>query len=240
MRLGWFRPVHCKSLPAQEVRAVLTARKLLQGKLHDVEMCIRGILRGFGLKVGPTTPRTYEARVRALTEGHPTLEAIATALLNARRVCAQELRGFERRVRDLARDDERARRLMTVPGVGVLVSLTFVSAVDEPERFRSSRMVGAHFGLTPSRYQSGETDYSGRISKIGDTRVRSALYEAANVILTHSVRSSDLKTWALAVARRAGMRKAKVALARKLAVVLHRMLRDRTDFVPHQGAPMAA
>jgi transposase len=240
MRLGWFRPVHCKSLPAQEVRAVLTARKLLQGKLHDVEMCIRGILRGFGLKVGPTTPRTYEERVRALTEGHPTLEAITTALLSARRVFAQELRGFDRRVRQLARDDEHARRLMTVPGVGVLVSLTFVSAIDEPERFRSSRMVGAHFGLTPSRYQSGETDYSGRISKIGDTRVRSALYEAANVILTHSVRSSDLKTWALAVARRAGMRKAKVALARKLAVVLHRMLRDRTDFVAHQGAPMAA
>jgi transposase len=240
MRLGWFRPVHCKSLPAQEVRAVLTARKLLQGKLHDVEMCIRGILRGFGLKVGPTTPRTYEDRVRSLTEGHPTLEAIATALLNARGVFAQELRGFDRRVRDLARQDERARRLMTVPGVGVLVSLTFVSAIDEPERFRSSRMVGAHFGLTPRRYQSGETDISGRISKIGDTRVRAALYEAANVILTHSVRGSDLKTWALAVARRAGMRKAKVALARKLAVVLHRMLRDQTDFVPHQGPAMAA
>jgi transposase len=208
MRLGWFRPVHCKSLPAQEVRAVLSARKLLQGKLHDVEMCIRGILRGFGLKVGATTPRTYEARVRALTEGHPTLEVITTALLNARGVFVQELRGFDRRVRELARDDKRARRLMTVPGVGVLVSLTFASAIDEPERFRSSRMVGAHFGLTPSRYQSGETDYSGRISKIGDTRVRAALYEAANVILTHSVRSSDLKTWALAVAKRAGMRKA--------------------------------
>ena len=129
---------------------------------------------------------------------------------------------------------------MTVPGVGVLVSLTFVSAVDDPERFRSSRMVGPHFGLTPSRYQSGETDVSGRISKIGDTRVRAALYEAANVILTHRVRNSDLKSWALAVARRAGMRKAKVALARKLAVVLHRMLRDQTDFVPHKGAPMAA
>ena len=240
MRLGWFRPVHCKSLPAQEVRAVLTARKLLQSKLHDVEMCIRGILRGFGLKVGPTTPRTYDARVRDLVEGHPTLKAIADALLTARAAFVQELRGFEKRVRDLARGDDRARRLMTVPGVGVLVSLTFVSAVDDPERFRSSRMVGPHFGLTPSRYQSGETDVSGRISKIGDTRVRAALYEAANVILTHRVRNSDLKSWALAVARRAGMRKAKVALARKLAVVLHRMLRDQTDFVPHKGAPMAA
>ena len=240
MRLGWFRPVHCKSLPAQEVRAVLTARKLLQGKLHDVEMCIRGILRGFGLKVGPTTPRTYEARVKELVEGHPTLEAVAAALLNARAVFAHELRGFEKRVRDMARGDERARRLMTVPGVGVLVSLTFVSAIDNPERLRSSRMVGPLFGLTPRRYQSGETDYSGRISKVGDASVRTALYEAANVVLCRPSKSSDLKTWALGVARRAGMRKAKVALARKLAVVLHRMLRDRTDFVFHRSATAAA
>ena len=240
MRMGWFRPVHCKSLPAQEVRAVLTARKLLQGKLHDVEMSIRGILRGFGLKVGPTTPRTYAARVKALVEGHPTLEVIAEALLKARSVLADELRGFERRVRAMARKDERARRLMTTPGVGVLVSLTFVSAIDETERFRSSRMVGAHFGLTPKKYQSGEMDYTGRISKIGDVGVRTALYEAAHVILTRPVRGSDLKTWALGVAKRAGMRKATVALARKLSVVLHRMLRDQTNFVAHKAAPMMA
>ena len=237
MRLGWFRPVHCKSAPAQEVRAMLTARKLLQGKLHDVEMSIRGILRGFGLKVGPTTPKTYAPRVAALVEGHSTLEVIAASLLKAREVLAEDLRGLERRVRALAREDERAQRLMTTPGVGVMVALTFVAAVDEPERFRSSRAVGPHFGLTPRRYQSGETDYTGRISKIGDVGVRSMLYEAANVILTHSVRSSDLKTWALGVARRAGMRKAKVALARKLAVVLHRMLRDQTTFVAYRSAP---
>jgi transposase len=238
MRLGWFRPVHCKSLPAQEVRAVLTARKLLQSKLQDIELSIRGVLRGFGLKVGPTTPRTYAARVRALVDGHPTLEMIAQALLKARDALANEFRGFERRVREMARQDERARILMTTPGVGVLVSLTFVSAIDTADRFRSSRAVGAHFGLTPKKYQSGETDYAGRISKVGDTSVRTALYEAANVILTRPVRGSELKTWALAVAKRAGMRKAKVALARKLAVVLHRMLRDQTPFITHQAAQM--
>ena len=241
MRLGWFRSVHCKSLPAQEVRAVLTARKLLQAKLHDVEMSVRGILRGFGLKVGPTTPRSYEARVRTFVDGHPTLENIAQALLKARAVFAEELRGFERQVRAMARHDVRARRLMTTPGVGVLVALTFVSAIDQTERFRSSRMVGAHFGLTPKKYQSGETDRSGRISKSGDASVRTALYEAANVILTHPVKASDLKTWALGVARRAGPRKAKVALARKLAVVLHRMLRDQSDFIATRTtAPTAA
>ena len=236
MRLGWFRPVWCKSLGAQEVRAVLTARKLLQGKVHDVEMSLRGILRGFGLKVGATTPRTYTARVQALALGHPILEGIVEALLKARDVMAAELRGLERRVQAMARQDERARRLMTTPGVGVVVALTFVAAIDEAGRFRSSRMVPAHFGLTPRKYQSGETDYTGRISKIGDVSVRTALYEAAHIILTRPVKGSDLKTWGLGVARRAGLRKASVALARKLAVVLHRMLRDQTEFVAHRTA----
>lgn len=240
MRLGWFRPVHCKSLAAQEVRALLTARKLLQGKLHDIEMSIRGVLRGFGLKVGPTTRRTYAARIRELVEGHPTLETIAASLLKVRDALADEFAGFERNLRAMARQDANALRLMTTPGVGVLVALTFVSAVDAPERFRSSRAVGPHFGLTPKKYQSGETDYTGRISKIGDVGVRTALYEAANVILTRPVKGSDLKSWALAVAKRAGPRKARVALARKLAVVLHRMLRDGTDFIPRRATPAMA
>lgn len=240
MRLGWFRPVHCKSLPAQEVRALLTARKLIQGKLHDIEMSMRGILRGFGLKVGPTTQRTYAARIRELIEGHPTLEAIAASLLKVRDALADAFAGFERTLRAMARQDDNARRLMTTPGVGVVVALTFVAAVDAPERFRSSRAVGPHFGLTPKKYQSGETDYTGRISKIGDVGVRTALYEAANVILTRPVKGSDLKSWALAIARRAGSKKARVALARKLAVVLHHMLKDGTNFIPHKAAPAMA
>jgi transposase len=139
----------------------------------------------------------------------------------------------------MARQDERAHRLMTTPGVGGLTALTFVAAVDDPERFRSSRAVGPHFGMTPKKYQSGETDGTGRISKIGDAGVRTALYEATNVILTRSVKGSDLNTWALSGAQRAGLRKAKVTLARKLAVVLHRMLRDQTSFVTYKAAPMA-
>ena len=240
IRLGWFRPVHCKSVPAQEVRALLTTRKLLKSKVLDVEASLRGILRGFGLKVGPTTPKTYEARVQALSQGHPTLEVIVQALLNSRATLEREFRAFERRVRDLARHDDRTRRLMTTPGVGSIVALTFVSAIDNPERFGSSRMVGAHFGLTPRKYQSGETDVSGRISKIGDPAVRCALYEAAHTMLTRSAQGSDLKSWALGVARRSGPRKAKVALARKLAVVLHRMLRDQTTFVAYRNAPVVA
>ncbi len=236
MRLGWFRSVHCKSMPAQELRAVLTARKLVQGKRHDIEMSLRGILRGFGLKVGPTTTRSFDGRVRELVEGHPTLLAVADALLLARTTLAEQLGKLQKRLVSLARDDTRARLLMSTPGVGVLVALTYVAAIDDPARFRSSKAVGAHFGLTPKKYQSGETDITGRISKIGDASVRTALYEAANVILTRPVKGSSLKSWAMRIAKRAGMRKAKVALARKLAVVLHRMLADGTRFIADKAA----
>ena len=123
----------------------------------------------------------------------------------------------------IVREDAACRRLMTVPGVGALVALTFTSAVDDPERFRRARAVGAYFGLTPKRYQSGETDIVGSITKIGDEMVRAALYEAANVMLTRASRFSSLKRWALDVAKRRGLRRAKVALARKLAVVLLRL-----------------
>jgi transposase len=239
MRLGWFRSVHCKSLPAQELRAVLTARKLVQGKRHDMEMSLRGILRGFGLKVGPTTPRSFEGRIRELVAGHVTLMAIADALLLARSTLGEQLGKLQKRLVSLARDDTRARLLMTTPGVGVLVALTYVAAIDDPGRFKSSKATGAHFGLTPKKYQSGETDITGRISKIGDAGVRTALYEAANVILTRPVKGSLLKSWAMRVAKRAGMRKAKVALARKLAVVMHRMLVDGTPFAAEKAAAAA-
>ena len=179
MRHGWFRPVHCKSLPAQEVRALLTARKLVQSKLQDTENSLRGILRGFGLKVGKTTPTRFAGRIKDLVAGHPSLEVIAQAMLAVHAVLQREFKGLEKRVRLLARSDPSTRLLMSTPGVGAIVALTYASAIDDPARFRSSKQVGAHFGLTPKRYQSGQTDYTGRISKIGDAAVRTALYEAA-------------------------------------------------------------
>jgi transposase len=236
MRVGWFRPVHCKSMAAQETRAMLTARKLVQSKLRDVESSLRGILRGFGLKVGKTTPKRFEARIKELVAGHPNLQIVTEALLAVRAVLLREFNGFEKRVRASARSDVRARLLMTTPGVGPIVSLTYAAAVDDPARFKSSKMVGAHFGMTPTKYQSGQTDVTGRISKIGDKGVRTALYEAAHIILTKPVKGSGLKSWAAKLARRAGMQKAKVALARKLAVIMHRMLVDGTPFNPAAAA----
>ena len=208
----------------------LTARKLIQSKLHDVEMSLRGILRGFGLKVGAPARRQFEARIRDLVSGHPTLEPIAESLLAVRAVLLREFNSFERRIRDIARCNPRARLLMSAPGVGAIVALTYASAIDDPQRFKSSKQVGAHFGLTPRRHQSGEKDVIGRISKIGDRLVRTALYEAAHVMLTRAIKGSTLKSWAARLARRSGMKKAKVALARKLAVILHRMLADATPF----------
>jgi transposase len=233
MRLGWFRPVHCKSLSAQEIRAMLTARKLIQTKLQDVENSLRGILRGFGLKVGKTTRTSFAGRIEELVEDHPNLREIGKALLRARAVLVAEFNGFEKRVRATSRLHERARLLMSTPAVGPIVSLTFASAIDDPSRFTSSKRAGPLFGLTPKKHQSGETDYSGRISKLGDACVREALYEAAHIILTKPIKGcAQLKSWAMRIARRAGMSKAKVALARKLAVVMLRMLKDNVPFNP--------
>jgi transposase len=237
IRLGWFRPVHCKSMAAQETRAVLTARKLVQAKLLDLENSLRGILRGFGLKVGKTTNRSFAGRIEELVANHASLELVVATLLPAHAALSAALKAFDKQVRSMARADGKAKLLMSVPAVGPIVALTYASAIDDPRRFTSSKRVGAHFGLTPKKYQSGETDYTGRISKIGDATVRTALYEAAHIMLIKPLRGcTALKSWAMRIARRSGMKKAKVALARKLAVILHRMLADATPF----NAAMAA
>jgi transposase len=196
----------------------------------DVELSIRGILRGFGLKVGQVSKGRFATRIRELVAGQPMLERVVEPMLRAREALRAEYHALHRAVLGLVRADATCRRLMTVPGVGALVAITFTSAVDDPTRFGRSRAVGAHFGLTPKKYQSGETDVTGGISKVGDAMVRTALYEAANVMLTRTGRFSTLKRWALGVAKRRGMRRAKVALARKLATILHRIWVDGASF----------
>jgi len=230
IRMGWFRPVHCKSAGSQEVRALLVARKLLLGKLLDVEFSVRGILRGFGLKMGVVTRKSFEARVRELCSNQPMLEQIAGAMLAARCALLTEYTRLHKSMLSIVRGDETCRRLMTAPGVGPLVAITFKTAVDDPVRIGKSKAVGALFGLTPRKYQSGETDVTGGITRVGDEMVRTALYEAANVLLSRVTRFSALKRWGMDVAKRRGMKRAKVALARKLGVILHRMWVDGTSF----------
>lgn len=165
MRLGWFRPVHVKTPPAQEIRALLTGRKMLQNKLKDVELGIRGLLRGFGLKVGKVSAGKYEARICELVLGHPMLEPIAAAMLQARAGLRAEFSKLHRMLLQIVRADADCRRFMTAPGVGAVVAMTYKTAIDDPGRFRKSKDVGPYFGLTPKKYQSGEVDWTGRISK---------------------------------------------------------------------------
>jgi transposase len=206
------------------------ARKQLQAKMRDIELRLRGLLRGFCLKVGEISKGQFAARVGTLTAGHEMLEKIAEAMLRARHALQMEFTRLHRAMLAIARKNEVCRRLMSVPGVGALIAVTFMSAVDNPGRFSRSRAVGAHFGLTPKKYQSGERDITGAVSRVGDPMVRTALYEGAHILLTRAVRFSALKRWALEVAKRRVMRRAKVALARKLAVILHRMWVDGTTF----------
>ena len=229
MRVGLYRPVHVKTLRSQKLRMLLTHRKLLQSKAIAVENDLRGTLRNFGLKVGMVGAAKFEARINELIENLPDLAVLVEPLLVVRRVLREQIAILHRRVLAIVRDDEVCRRLMTVPGVGPVVALTYRATVDVPARFRKSKSVGAVFGLTCSREQSGERDCPGAISRCGDEMVRAMLYEAAQSML-HSKKWSWLKAWAMQIARRRGMKKAIVALARRLAVIMHRIWVDGTEF----------
>lgn len=230
MRVGLFKAVHVKTPASQHRRLLLTSRKLLQRKIYDIENDLRGSLRNFGLKVGVVGAVKFEDRIRELVADHPVVAAIVGPLLEARAALRVQFTKLHRMLLALVRTDPICRRLMSAPGVGPIVALTFRTCVDNPARFSRSKCVGAHYGLTPRLYQSGEVARMGRISRCGDVMLRSSLYEAALVVLTRPGRWNPLKAWGIAVARRRGMQKAIVAVARKLAIVLHRMWRDDTDF----------
>src|SRR6202046_1258167 len=229
MRVGLYRPVHVKTLRSQKLRMLLTHRKLLQSKAIAIDNDLRGTLRNFGLKVGMVGTVKFEARIRELVEDLPDLVVLIEPLLIVRRTLREQVVILHRRLLAIVRDDEVCRRLMTIPGVGPVVALTYRATVDVPARFRKSKAVGAVFGLTCSKYQSGEIDRSGRISRCGDEMMRVMLYEAAQSML-RSKKWSWLKAWAMQIARRRGMKKAIVALARRLAVIMHRIWVDGTEF----------
>ena len=229
LQMGWFRPVHCKSVSSQEVRALLTSRKSVLDALINLELSLRGVLRNFGLKLGRISKGRYESRVRELTAGNAMLEAAAEPILSARVALRRELAGLEKLVSNLARQDRECRLLMTMPGVGHVIALTFKSAIDDPERFRRSKDVGPWIGLTPGRDQSGERDIVGGITKAGDATLRTALYQAATVMLNNTG-PNWLKAWAQRLTKLRGKKRATVALARRVGVVLHRMWRDGTEF----------
>jgi transposase len=209
---------------------LLTHRKLLQSKAIAIENDLRATLRNFGLKVGVIGTVKFETRIRELVANLPDLAALVEPLLIVRQVVREQLGILHRRVLAIVRDDDVCRRLMTIPGVGPVVALTYRVTVDVPARFRNSKAVGAVFGLTPAKYQSGENERTGATSRCGDEMMRMMLYEAAQSMLVRSTKWSWLKAWAMKIARHRGMKKAIVALARRLAVIMHRMWVDGTEF----------
>jgi transposase len=230
MRVGWFTAVHVKTAESQELRLLLTNRKTLQTGRVALENEIRGTLKAFGLKVGRISAGAFEARVLELTADRPRLQAMVRPMLTARLALRLQFDALHVMVLKAVRTHAVCRRLLAVPGVGAVTALTFATAIDDPARFARSRDVGAHFGLTPRKYASGEIDRNGAISKSGDRLAREALFVAAHSLLTRVTRWSALKAWGTSVAKRRGLRRATVAVARKLAVILHRMWIDGSEF----------
>ena len=230
MRVNLFRPVHVKTLTSQRRRTLLTARKILQEKGLAIENDIRGLLRNFGLKVGGVGLGKFDQRIRDLVEGMPELVEIMEPLLAARQKLREMFTKLHRKLLSIVRDDDVCRRLMTIPGVGPVVSLAFKSTIDVPARFKNSKAVGPSLGLTPVLNQSGENHRVGRVSLCGDEMMRALLYEAAQVMINRVQKWSWLKAWAVNVAKRRGLKKAIVALARRLAVVMHRIWMDGSVF----------
>lgn len=231
-RTGFFKPVHVKSLPAHAVRALIMARKKLVGQRITLENQIRGLAVVFGVRLPRGLSPAFVERVLGMSEGIAGLSGAMRGLVAARDAVLGAIAAIDADMKKLVRASDACRRLMTIPGVGQLTALAFTAAIDDPSRFRRSRDLGAYLGLVPRRYQSGEIDYVGSISKVGDRRVRTLLYEAANVMLTRYEGDLKLKDWALAIAKRSTLRKARIALARRLAIIMHAMLRHGTEFQP--------
>jgi transposase len=230
VRTGWYREVAVKSMDAHTLKMLLVARAQLVSQRQTIANTIRGLLKTFGLIIARGSKGLFPVRVREQIAGNDVLAAIVEPLLVVWQAVREQIATLDRQVLIRARADVAARRLMTIPGVGVIVALAYTAVIDDPARFRHSASVGAYLGLTPRRYQSGEVDHSGHISKCGDGLLRSYLFEAATVLLSRHPRASALKTWGLALAKRIGMRRAKVAVARKLAVIMHRVWSDRSEF----------
>jgi transposase len=230
VRTGWYRSVHVKSIEAHRARALLGARAQLVGMTTRLSNHIRGVLKTFGMLPGAMRGLPFERRVEALLTDRSDVASIVHPMLAAWRQLRDQIATFDKAVRVLVKASPTCRLLMSVPGIGAVSVLAYVSTVEDPGRFARSRAVGAHLGLTPRQYQSGDIDRSGRISRCGDTLARTLLYEAAVVILHRVKRTSSLKDWALAIAKRSGMGKARVALARKLSVILHSVWRSGEPF----------
>lgn len=238
VRTGWYRAAHVKSPAAYRLRLLLSQRRALKRKCLDLENAIRHSLKAFGVKLGGVSRGRFEAAVRAAVADDPLSAELMDAMLIARAALWLQYTRLHALAVRIAARDPLCRRFMAVPGVGPVCALAYASAVDDPSRFRRSRDVAAYFGLTSKRRQSGTSiDVKGRVSKAGDGAVRDALYEAAAVMLTRYRGTTAIRSWGLKLAKAKGHKKAIVAVARKLAVVLHALWRTGADYTdaPAEG-----
>lgn len=231
-RTGWYKAVHVKSDECQALRTLVAGRKQLVNMRVDMENHIRGTLKTFGIKLGTVTSVVFSAKVKdAIACEDAVVKGTMLALLQARDGLMAEEKTLDMQCTTIARQDSVCKRLMTVPGVGILTALAFKAEIDDPTRFAKSRDVGVHVGLTPRRYASGEVDRSGGISKCGNGALRTLLFEAAVTMLTRSAKWSRLKAWGVKLAQRGSFKTACAAVARKLGIIMHRMWIDGTNFV---------
>ena len=233
-RTGWFTPVHVRSEDSDRLRSLISARAHLISLRKDLEGHIRGILKTFGIRltgIGKGGQRQgFRDQLAAAGERNAVLRSIADGFIAAHSTLCQAAADLDHAVKEKVKTHPVARRLMTIPGVGPVVALNFVALVDDPSRFGRAENVGAFLGLTPRRYQSGEMDWSGRISKCGDGAMRSLLFEAATTLIGRVKKFSALKSWAVRLAARRGFAKAAVATARKLAVLMLTLWKTETEF----------
>lgn len=233
--VGFYREVRVKGFDSMLTRTLVAARTKLVRIKTDISNQIRGLMKTFGLVIPGGKGSTFDANVLEKLSDHSELAAIIMPLLEAWRSVRLRAAELTRRLIKDARQSEACQLLMSIPGVGVVTASAFATAVEDPANFRRSRSVGAWLGLTTRRYQSGEVDYDGHISRRGDSQVRS-LYEAALVILTRSSAQSTLRDWGLKLKERIGFKRAAVAVARKLAVIMHAMLKSGELFDRTAGA----
>jgi transposase len=230
-RTGWFKAVRIKQEATHIDRAHLKIREQLTASRQAMANQLRGLLKLFGLRLGTvTTPGKRRERLEALFAQKPELRPVMQPLIDGIEALEEQIKRSTKLLAAGAETDPVTARLMTVPGIGPFVALTYKSSIEDPGRFASGEDVGAYAGLVPRRNQSGERDYKGRISKAGDTMLRSALYEAANILLTRVKRPCALQTWGKKLAETKGPKRARVAVARKLAVLLHRLWQSQTEF----------
>lgn len=231
-RTGWFEEVHRKSQEARALRSFMTARKQLVESGTAIASSVRGILRAHGIKIDVgSDEESFGEKARAAIKALPdTLQYALKALINSYEELHERQRTLYKMLHKLAKTNQVTSRLMTVPGVGAATASAFVATIDDPDRFTSGEHVASYLGLTPSVYQSGETEYRGRITKTGDKLLRWLLVEAAHILLTRAAMPCELKNWGLKLQAAKGTGKARVAVARKLCVLLWKLWKNKTVF----------